>query len=232
MESLRSDTRRHPEVVRYDDATWVSTHRFKDFWGGPACWCADDGRWAFDLDELGWAGLRGPNMGVYASFGALMNGVAAQFAETWDLGVPMHVAWTPGREGPLERAAAIIERSLAVTETREAIRVFHSVRDRRDGCVDSVTVHVRDDDDSDADGTGLTILAVTVTYVRYEDGVLVEEHEDVFRRTDASAVAERTAGFWGAAREEFVARTWHPSRVLSWCLALDDLADLADLGGS
>lgn len=218
---------RLPEVVHHDGARWTSTHSFTQTFSGPACWESSDGRWAFDVDELGWAGIREPNLGVWTSFESMMNGVAARLVRLWGLGVPMHVARTPDR--PLERAAEIIERSLAVVEDAEAARVLEQVWTHgwRDECFDSVTVHVRGGDSGrPRDVAASTVLGVTVTRVRWSNGKLAEEHDVAFLRTDARVVAERTAGFWWLTRQEFVEKTWHPSRLVAWCLCIDDVRDL------
>lgn len=43
----------------------------------------------------------------------------------------------------------------------------------------------------------------------------------------ALAAAAATAGFLHDARREFVEATWHPSRVLDWCLPHDEARELA-----
>ena len=42
----------------------------------------------------------------------------------------------------------------------------------------------------------------------------------------SALAAEKTAGFWHDAREEFIEKTWAPDRHADWCLAHDERRDL------
>lgn len=48
----------------------------------------------------------------------------------------------------------------------------------------------------------------------------------IWRVYDARLVKEKTAWFWQEARKEFSEKTWHPSRIVDWCLSEDEKADL------
>ena len=210
----------HPETVQYCGARWMSTHTFPGLFSGPVCWSSDDGRWAFDVDELGWGGIRAPNAGEYGSFDDLINCVAANLVRARGLGVPVHLKWTSS-DAPTTNSSRVVRRSLAVGEDAEAKRVVDGVTARP--LVDFVTVHLRD---SASEVTATDVLRVSVTTVRWSCGAMVEEHDTVFVRTDAALVEELTAGFWRTARREFVEISWHPHRLLDWCLPVDELRDL------
>ena len=40
-------------------------------------------------------------------------------------------------------------------------------------------------------------------------------------------IAEKTAGFWYHAKEEFIQRAWAPGRHIDWCLSTDEKEDLS-----
>lgn len=225
-DGLRVDL--HPETVQYAGTRWTSTHTFFGLFSGPVCWSSSDDddnvwKWAFDVDELGWGGIRAPNTGVYDTFDDLVNGVAAILARGF--GVPVHLKWTPPTTPTPPTTTGtrleMIERSLAVGEDVEAKRVVDGVPGRP--FVDFMTVHLRD---SASVVTATDVQRVSVTTVRWSRGSVVEEHDTVFVRTDAARVSELTAGFWCASRREFVEISWHPRRVFTWCLPTDELRDL------
>jgi hypothetical protein len=49
---------------------------------------------------------------------------------------------------------------------------------------------------------------------------------DIF---DDVLAAERRANFWSVTYEEFIRRTWHPSRMCDWCLDLHERAEVLQI---
>ena len=61
------------------------------------------------------------------------------------------------------------------------------------------------------------------------EAVHVSVKRQVFDDFHAYDAARATAGFLHDAREELMRRTWHPSRVVDWCLPHDEAAALRGL---
>ena len=179
----------------------------------------DGSRWAFDIDEFGWGGIREPNMGVYASYDSLINGAAQKFVRQWKLAMPVHVAIAPPRVVP-SFSAKIIAASLAEHENVEAQRCVDAVR-ASPGTADSLIILGTDSELS-------VVLDITCKHSMFMNGVIREWHHIVFRRTDPTVVVRRTADFWDRSRQEFVERTWHPSRLMSWCLPFDEVREMQE----
>lgn len=60
----------------------------------------------------------------------------------------------------------------------------------------------------------------------FDAAVRSERRLDVPWVSGAVLAAEKTAGFWHDAREEFVRKTWAPDRHTDWCLSHDERCDI------
>jgi len=201
--------------VEHKGRTWRPTHSFHLAHCEHVVY-TDGSQWAFDIDEFGWGGIREPNMGLYATFDHLINGVAHRLVAQWKLAMPIHIAIAPQSI----RKKSVIGASLAEYENAEALARVEAVR-AHPGSVDSVVILGTDEDMH-------IVLDITCKHAAYMDGVVREWHEVIFRRTDPAVVEARTASFWERSRQEFVQKTWHPSRFLAWCLPVDDVRDMQE----
>ena len=175
-------------------------------------------KWVFDIDEFGWAGIREPTYGYFDSYCDLINNVAQALVKRWKLGMPIHKATAPQPMSPTF-VAPMIEASLASVENPVATSIIHALT-AHPGNVDSILVTTT---------TQGSIKQITSKLVTLEDGYILENHRVDFRRTDPYLICETLDEFWDASREEFIRRTWHPSRLLTWCLPHDEVADIQTL---
>lgn len=70
--------------------------------------------------------------------------------------------------------------------------------------------------------------ALHTWYAAFTDALPPHTLPESRTTADARERARRRREFWQAARAEFVQKTWHPARVVQWCLDAEERADLGD----
>jgi hypothetical protein len=76
------------EVVEceYNESRWRYTHGYRRAFCRHTVFKNEQGEYAFDVrsdDQDGWLGEREPNMGIYSSFDAMLQGVAQRYHNLW-----------------------------------------------------------------------------------------------------------------------------------------------------